>query len=71
MHSYLFLYEGPVLEFDNCIERHWITSTYAVSEKKALNNLSYRYKKEHGKTANSKIKLPGKLTAVAYKEGDE
>lgn len=71
MHSCRYLYEGPVIEFDICIERHWIASTYAVSGKKALSNLSYRYKKEHGKTADSKIKLPGKLTVVAYGEGEE
>lgn len=60
--SNLYLYDGPVLEFDTCIERRWKASTYAVSAKKAISNLTYRYKKEHGKMPSSKISLPGKLT---------
>lgn len=57
----LYSYEGPVLEFDTCIERCWKASTYAVSAKKAINNLTYRYKKERGKSTNTKISLPGKI----------
>ena len=55
-------YDGPVMEFDRCIERKWRASTYAVSEKKARSNLTYQYKRLHKKTPNSMITLPGKIT---------
>ena len=59
-----YLYDGPVLAFETCIEHKWSASTYAVSEKQARNNLTYRYKKEHGRTADARISLPGKITLV-------
>jgi hypothetical protein len=62
MHEYM--YEGPVMEFDTCINRKWKATTYAVSERKARSNLTYRYKREHGKTSDAVIKLPGKITLV-------
>ena len=36
----LYLYDGPVMEFDNCVANRWTASTRAVSEKKARSNLS-------------------------------
>lgn len=56
-----YTYSGPVMEFDRCIQRHWTATTWANSEKKALNNLTFRYKREHNRAANSKITLPGKI----------
>ena len=60
-----YIYEGPVMKFDSCIERKWSASTFAASEKQARNNLSYRYKKERGFTPQTLIKLPGKLELVS------
>lgn len=60
----LYSYTGPVLEFDRCIANNWSAATYAPSEKKARSNLAYRFKKEHGKTAATKITLPGKIVRV-------
>ena len=59
-----YLYCGPVKEFDRVISNKWEGETYAPSEKKARSNLSYRYKKEYGKSSNAKITLPGKLTML-------
>lgn len=59
-----YSYNGPVMEFERCIANNWQASTYAVSEKKARSNLVFRFKKEHGKQAGSKISLPGKITRV-------
>lgn len=59
-----YRYCGPVKEFDNIVNSKWEASTEAPSEKKARSNLVYRYKREHGKTANSKITLPGKITML-------
>ena len=64
----LYLYEGPVMEFDRCIADKWRDFTYAKSEKKALQNLAYRYKKTNGKMPTVKITLPGKLECVSEAE---
>ena len=60
----LYSYDGPIKEFDDIISSRWQATTYATSEKKARSNLAYRYKKEHKKTPNALIKLPGKITLV-------
>jgi len=56
-----YYYNGPVMEFDRVVSKNWKATTEADSEKKARSNLSYRYKKENNRTANSKIKLPGEM----------
>lgn len=57
----LFLYDGPVLEFDKIISNRWCGQTYAVSEAKARTNLAYQFKRETGRIPRSKISLPGKI----------
>ena len=57
----LYLYEGPVMEFDRCIVSKWKGQTRATSEKKARSNLAYQYKKNNNRVANTKITLPGKI----------
>ena len=59
-----YTYDGPVMEFDRLVANRWKASTYATSEKKARSNLAYQYKNECGKTPNTKISLPGKITCV-------
>ena len=59
-----YAYDGPVLEFGRCICNKWITETIAVSEAKARSNLTYQFKKKYGKSATSKISLPGKITLI-------
>lgn len=61
-------YEGPVLEFDQCIAHIWRGSTLAPSEKKAKSNLAYQFKRSNNKIPATKITLPGKLVLV--EEGD-
>lgn len=56
-----YSYDGVVKELDTIISNRWRGSTYAASEKKARSNLIYRYKREHGKSPDSKITLPGNL----------
>lgn len=60
----LYHYCGPVKEFENVINPKWEATTTAFSEKKARNNLVYRYKREHGKLPDTKITLPGKLIVI-------
>ena len=59
-----YSYCGPVLEFDTVIDLRWEAKTMAPSEKKALSNLMYRYKRDHGKVSNTEITLPGKIKMV-------
>lgn len=61
-------YSGPVTQFNRCIERNWKASTTASSKKKALNNLVFRYKREHNMISSANIKLQGTLTEVKRKE---
>lgn len=60
----LYSYDGPVLEFGRCVADRWTASTYAVSEKKALSNLAYQYKKRNNRVASVPISLPGKLKII-------
>lgn len=64
----LYLYDGPVMEFDRCIANRWKGFTYAASESKAFSNLIYQYKKKNGKQPTAKITLPGKLKCVSEVE---
>ena len=56
-----YSYDGPVMEFDNCIDSHWKGKTMASTDAKARANLTYQYKKMHGRVPSAKISLPGKL----------
>lgn len=60
-----YIYDGPVMEFDNCVAARWKGITYAVSESKARNNLVYQFKKKHNRIPGTKITLPGKIVAVS------
>ena len=35
-----YLYKGPVMRFDTCVDSHWEAETMAENEKKAINNFS-------------------------------
>ena len=59
-----YSYNGPVKEFDRVIADRWHAETIAPSERKARSNLTYRFKQEFGKVANTKITLPGKITRL-------
>lgn len=59
-----YIYEGPVMEFDRCVARHWSGTTYANSEKKAKNNLAYQFKKNFNRLPNAKIILPGSIEII-------
>lgn len=56
-----YVYNGPVLEFERCVQERFKAETYAVSAKKAKSNLAYQWKIKNGRTLGSKITLPGKI----------
>lgn len=61
MKKLLYVYDGPVMKYDDLISRRWYGETYAVSERKARSNLTYQYKRQYGFKPNVKITLPGKI----------
>lgn len=61
-HKYRF--KGSVRCFDEIVARDWVGETWAVSEKKAKSQLEYRYKIDHGYTANCRITLVGKFEVI-------
>jgi hypothetical protein len=61
---YKYIYDGPVKEFNKVITEKWKGETMAVSEKRARTNLAFQFKREFGKSVNSKISFPGKIMSV-------
>ena len=59
-----YIYDGPVKEFERIVSEKWKGETYAVSERKARSNLAYQFKKEYGRTPNTKISLPGDIIKI-------
>ena len=59
-----YIYNGPVLYFNQCICDRYFGETVAASPSKAKSNLAYRFKKENGLVPSSKISLPGKIEEV-------
>lgn len=55
-----YAYNGPVMEFDRCIANNYKATTRAVSPRKALCNIMFRFKKECGKAPFCKISLDEK-----------
>lgn len=52
-----YIYDGPVMIFDNIVERNWYAETMAVSKKKALSNLAYQFKQTFGYSGTAAVKL--------------
>lgn len=59
-----YSYKGPVCEFDRAIAHMWEAETYAPTERKALSNLAFQFKRDNKRIKTAKITLPGKLTVV-------
>ena len=60
----LYIYNGPVMHFGQCICDRYFGETVAASPAKAKSNLAFRFKKENGLVPSSKISLPGKIEEV-------
>ena len=59
-----YVYDGPVLIFDQLVADHWKGETMAPSEKKARSNLTYRFKKQNNRIVGNKVTLPGEIKMV-------
>lgn len=62
--QHLYAYEGPVMIFDNIVTPRWKAQTIAPSEERARSNLAFRWKKEYGRIAASRVTLPGKINMI-------
>lgn len=61
---YRYIYDGPVKEFNKVITEKLKGETMAVSEKRARDNLAFQFKREFGKSLNSKISFSGKIMFI-------
>jgi hypothetical protein len=64
----MYLYDGPVMEFDRVIADRWTSKTFAPSLSKARSNLTYQFKKQFNRVASAKITLPSKITRLGQEE---
>ena len=56
-----YTFKGTVVKDGRTVEYNWETFTFAPSKKKAMNNLVYRYKRDHDFPKACKVELFGKL----------
>lgn len=59
-----YVYDGPVVAFNQCLTSRWKGETMAPTERKARSNLIYQFKRQNNKVAGSKVSLPGKIKMV-------
>lgn len=59
-----YIYDGAVLNMGKIIKDKWRGETYAISDKKAISNLCYQFKKQYGFMRSAKITLYGIPKAV-------
>ena len=68
MKANLYLYDGPVKQFDRIIAEHWQQFTTALTEEQARINLADQCKRQNGLMPRASISLPGELVLVPRKE---
>ena len=56
-----YVYEGPIMVFDRCVQGKWRAETMAVSKRKAMSNITYQAKKLCNLVADTRVTLPGNL----------
>lgn len=55
-----YIYIGAVLHFDRVMDSRWHGETMAFSEKQAVANLCYQFRKKNNLADKSRIRLEGK-----------
>lgn len=56
-----YTFEGCAFSFGDLVDSDVYLATHAVSAKKAVSNIKYIWKKDHGYMKNAKINMVGKL----------
>lgn len=59
-----YAYRGPVLYFGRVVADNWESETRAVSEKQAISNLIYQFKKTNGYIPDVRVTLGKKPVMV-------
>lgn len=54
-------YEGAVYAFGELASAHWKASTWAISPKKAITNLKYRFRIDNNYSYRTPLEMPGAL----------
>lgn len=60
----VYQYKGPVYRFGKMVCEYWEAVTTAVSSKKALNNLKFRFRQKNGYDKSTLIDLPGLIQEI-------
>lgn len=60
----VYQYRGPVYRFGKMVCEYWEAVTTAVSIKKALNNLKFRYRQQNGYSNSTVVELPGIIQEI-------
>lgn len=60
----LYIYEGPVMQFNKVIQDIYRNGTQAISEARALANLQFSYKRKKKMSSNAKIQLDGRYLRI-------
>lgn len=55
--KFKYFYSGPVYKFNAIYQENWAGDTWAVSDKQALNQLTYQFKKQSGWVADTAFHL--------------
>lgn len=55
-----YTYDGPVYYFGKIHSQNYKASTYAVSQRKAISNLAFRYKDNNNFNSTANIRLDPK-----------
>ena len=64
MEKQMYIYSGPVMQFGRIVGKVEGCKTFAASPKKALSNVAYNYKKQHGLTSSARIELVDKYLSA-------
>lgn len=59
-----YSYNGPVLSMNKVVKEKWEGETHAISDKKAVSNLCYQFKKEHRLSNTANITLQNRPTRL-------
>lgn len=64
MEKQTFYFIGAIKHFDQVINQNYTAYTSATSKEKAINNICFRYKKEHNLIPDAKIVLSGTINVL-------
>lgn len=58
---YKYIYDGPVMVFNQLVTDQWVGETLAVTKRKARSNLMYQCKQALGLSGSAAVIMPGTI----------